>query len=459
MTRAVATKLSGILALAFCCVVHAELDDRLALIDDYVNAYVDMAAFDGVVLIAEGGNIVYRQNFGNADYSQSVPMSPETVFRIASLSKQVTQAAIGRLIDQGKLTTDQSLSEFLPDFPNAERISIRQLLDHTAGVAHTNRLGWMDMKSALTLDEIVEGLSGEELLFTPGENNQYSNGGYALLAKVIETVSEMTFGEFIASEFTHQGYPSIGHETANEVVAGMATRYAPGPVYGQRVNAETYITANRIGGGSLYATAADILRFFIASYGGEILSAATTGQMFPRPQDGDIQITGRSPGALAQIYLDLNDGLTVGTFSSNSAWPGSLNSDVVALYRGKTQRSPTSPSLTLPLAIQNAVPSPANSSPTASAGIGRSSRRAISLQSGRTSYTPLLLEQQMANFTHPSTTGCVVTVTMDWNSNVANEIRTQKFDSIFKGANKPPADISFRIRVPSDQAHRRINPD
>ena len=335
MTRAVATKLSGILALAFCCVVHAELDDRLALIDDYVNAYVDMAAFDGVVLIAEGGNIVYRQNFGNADYSQSVPMSPETVFRIASLSKQVTQAAIGRLIDQGKLTTDQPLSDFLRDFPNAERMSIRQLLDHTAGVAHTNRLGWMDMKSAMTLDEIVEGLSGEALLFTPGENNQYSNGGYALLAKVIEVASEMTFGEFIASEFTHKGYPSIGHETANEVVAGMATRYAPGPVYGQRVNAETYITANRIGGGSLYANAADILRFFIDSYGGEILSAATTGEMFPRPEDGDIQITGRSPGALAQIYLGLNDGLTVGTFSSNSAWPGSLNSDVVALYRGE----------------------------------------------------------------------------------------------------------------------------
>jgi len=115
-----------------------------------------MAAYDGVVLIAEDDEIVWHEAFGSADYSQSLPMTTNTRFRIASLSKQVTQAAIGRLVDDGKLTLRSRLSDFLPDFPNARRITIKHLLDHTAGIAHTNRLDWMDMSVAMTLDEIVD---------------------------------------------------------------------------------------------------------------------------------------------------------------------------------------------------------------------------------------------------------------------------------------------------------------
>jgi len=292
-----------------------------------------MAAFDGVVLIAEGDEIVWHQVFGLADYSHSLAMTTESRFRIASLSKQVTQAAIGRLVDDGKLTLQSRLSDFLPEFPNARRMTIKHLLDHAAGIAHTNRLDWMDMSVAMSLDEIIEGLAKEDLLFKPGIDSQYSNGGYALLAKVIEVTSGLSYGEFIAQAFADKGYSSLGHEAANEIVANMAKRYAPGPAYGERVNAEAYVVTNRIGGGSLYANAEDVFRFFRDSFNEDLLSAATTAALFDKPEDGDIRITGRSPGALAQIYMDLDDELTVVTLSSNSAWPASFNEDIVSLYR------------------------------------------------------------------------------------------------------------------------------
>ena len=313
----------------------AEVDLHLQQIESYVSHYVDIAAFDGVVLIADGDEVVWQKAFGYADYSNAVPMTSETVFRIASLSKQVTQAAIGRLVDQDKVRLDSRLSDFLPEFPNGKRISIRQLLDHTSGIAHTNRLDWLDMRTAMALDQIVARLADEPLLFSPGQDQQYSNGGYALLAKIIEVASGQSYENFIDDEIAARGFPSIGHESAYKMVSNMSGRYAPGAIYGERVVADTYMTSNRIGGGSLYAEPEDVFRFFRASFNGALLSEETTAAIFEKPEDGDTQITGRSPGALAQIYMDFDGELTVLTMSSNSAWPGSFNADIVALYRGE----------------------------------------------------------------------------------------------------------------------------
>ena len=119
------------------------------------------------------------------------------------------------------------------------------------------------------------------------------------------------------------------------MVPGLVSRYAPGPVYGERTEAQEYVSANRIGGGSLYANAEDVWRFFRSSYMGELLSEAVTAELFALPSDGDLLITGRAPGALAQACLDFNSGLSVVTLSSNSGWPGSFNPDIAALYGGE----------------------------------------------------------------------------------------------------------------------------
>lgn len=310
----------------------------LPKIDAYVGAYEDMAAFEGVVLIAEGDSVVYECAYGSADYGLDVPMAVDDRFRIASLSKQFTEAAVGRLVDAGTVSLDSALATYLPGYPNSERITIQQLIDHTSGVPHTNSLAWMDMHRGMSLDEIVTRLAREPLDFEPGTDESYSNGGYALLAAVVERVSGLTYAGFLNREFGTGGYPSVGHEAPRQVVPRMVHRYAPGPDYGERVEATTYVVANRIGGGSLYANARDVWRFFTDTYSGAVVSDSVTARLFRMPDDGDVLITGRSPGSLAQVYLD-EGGLAVVTLSSNSGWPGSFNPDIVALYRGDAEEA------------------------------------------------------------------------------------------------------------------------
>ena len=145
----------------------------------------------------------------------------------------------------------------------------------------------------------------------------------------------MSYADFLLQEFAER-YPSIGHEYAYEVVPFMAYRYAPAAKFGERVEATQYLVANRIGGGSVYAAAEDVYRFFRSTFSGEEMHQSIYEVLFSMPQDGDTRITGRSPGALAQVYYDINEDLTVVTLSSNSSWPGSFNSDITALYRGDT---------------------------------------------------------------------------------------------------------------------------
>lgn len=302
----------------------------------YVRQYVEFGAFDGVVLLARGEHIVFHEAFGFADYRHRLPMAVDARFRIASLSKQFTQAAIARLVAEERLTLDSRISQFLPDFPRGEEITVLQLLDHTAGIPHTNRLAWMDMQEPLALDEIVSGLAAEPLDFEPGSQSRYSNGGYAIAAAVIEAASGRSYADYIQQEITERGFSSIGHETAYETVESMAHRYAPGATVGSRVEATPYLTSNRIGGGSLYANAEDVFRFFRTTLRGADMPDEIHRALFAMPEDGDIRITGRSPGALALVYYDVNEDLTVVTLSSNSAWPGSFNRDITELFRGRS---------------------------------------------------------------------------------------------------------------------------
>lgn len=304
----------------------------IAAIEDYLRAYQQMAAFDGVVLIAEGDEIVYLKAFGQADYELGAPMDADARFHVASLSKDVTAAAIGRLVDAGLVSLDAPLSDYLPDFPNADKITILQLIEHRSGVPHTNNLAWMDMSEAMSLSQIVARLAEEPLDFEPGEKRRYSNGGYALLAAVIEAASQKSYGAFLKEGFAD--YPSIGHKEAYEVVPGLAESYAPGPRYGERARATTYLVANRIGGGSLYANAEDLFRFFRDAYDGDLVSAETRAELFPLP-DGRAQVTGRAPGALAQLSFEPDGEIMLISLSSNSAWPAGFNRDLMRLYLGE----------------------------------------------------------------------------------------------------------------------------
>ena len=138
------------------------------------------------VLIAQDGQVIYRTARGRANLELDVPLSPNQVFRIGSLTKSFTAAAILKLGTTGKLSVDDPLSKFLLDFPNGGHITLAQLLDHTAGVSDA----WdVDPAKPQDTSSLVKLIAGHAPDFAPGTAWAYSNSGYILLGAVIEKVT------------------------------------------------------------------------------------------------------------------------------------------------------------------------------------------------------------------------------------------------------------------------------
>lgn len=155
--------------------------------------------------ILQHGRPVAVRPYGIADLENSVSVTNETEFSIASITKQFTAAAVLQLAERGLLTLDDDISRFLPEYPvrNAG-ITIRRLLNHTAGVRNLQDLGaryWKQAPERATPNEVIDLFKSEPLDFPPGTDYHYSNSGYILLGAVIERASGESFGDYLNKHF------------------------------------------------------------------------------------------------------------------------------------------------------------------------------------------------------------------------------------------------------------------
>jgi CubicO group peptidase (beta-lactamase class C family) len=154
------------------------------------------------VSVLQNGRIVYEKGYGMADLEHDTPITPTTVFHVASMSKQFTATAILLLVQQGKLSLDEDIRRYLPEMPKfATPITIRQLMHHTSGLRDQwdllNLAGWRYSEDLITDDDIMSLLARQkELNFKPGERELYSNSGYTVLGQIVKRVSGMTLREF-----------------------------------------------------------------------------------------------------------------------------------------------------------------------------------------------------------------------------------------------------------------------
>jgi CubicO group peptidase (beta-lactamase class C family) len=296
-----------------------QVADRL---DAFIQPYVDTGLFNGTVLVGAGDYVLVSRSYGMADYELEIPNRFETKYRIASLSKQFTMAAIGVLMDEGAVTPQSKLSAFIPDYPSGNRITIEQLLRHRSGVPHTNDLSWMQEVSRISLDEMIEGLKNEPLDFEPGTERKYSNGGYAVLAKVIEVASGLSYCDFLDRRVLEPlQLGDTGEVNTFDPVDGIATGYVPGIPLGERSEARFYPAQIRIGGGSLYSRAEDVWHLFRKTYQHMVHSEATSSYLFgDRTAKGEI--TGRSPGFVAKVYVDTPNDIVIVSLANNYSYLG-----------------------------------------------------------------------------------------------------------------------------------------
>jgi len=213
------------------------------------------------VLIAKDGKVLYRKAFGMANLELNVPMRPEHVFEIGSITKQFTSVAILMLMEQGKLSLQDPISKYISDYPKGNEITIHHLLNHTSGIkSYTNMPSFI---SQAPLDktpmELIHVFRNEPMEFSPGEKYAYNNSGYILLGYIIEEASKMSYEDFVQKNiFTPLGMKNSYYGSKTKLIPNRASGYQP-------IEDKTYRNADYLSmtlpyaAGSLMSTVDDML--------------------------------------------------------------------------------------------------------------------------------------------------------------------------------------------------------
>ena len=254
----------------------------VARMEQVMQSYVQQGTFMGTVLVARDGAVIFDKAYGMANLELDVPNTPTTKFRLGSITKQFTAAAILLLEERGKLKVADRVKAHLPDAPMSwDRITVQNLLTHTSGIPNfTDMADYGTIKlSSRTASAAVAAVRDRPLDFGPGEQYRYSNSGYVVLGDIIEKVSGQSYENFIADNiFKPLGMSDSGYDSNSAVIKRRASGYTRLPA-GRIVNA-TYIHMSiPHAAGALYSTTHDLLKWEQALFAGKVISKASLERM------------------------------------------------------------------------------------------------------------------------------------------------------------------------------------
>jgi CubicO group peptidase (beta-lactamase class C family) len=261
-----------------CAVARTVPANKSAAIDKLVSELYQHGQFNGAILVADHGNIIYRMGFGKANFQTGADFTPETPSNIGSVTKQFTAMSIMMLAEQGKLNYDDPVSKHIPEFSRSAhlgQITLRQLLNHTSGIPDYGDLGIDD--SGLDQPALVAALLEKEDLFAaPGQKYRYSNPGYALLAIVVERVSGKRFGEFLEQEI----FASVGMSDTFVYDAPSKRNLRTAVGYGQFGQVDDAGPTAIPGDGGIYSTVDDLFKWDQALYTERLVRQSTLAEAF-----------------------------------------------------------------------------------------------------------------------------------------------------------------------------------
>jgi len=226
--------------------------------------------------IIKNGKLIYSRGYGMANLEYDIPNNSQSVFRIGSTSKQFTAASIVLLAEKEKLSLDDTLHNFFPDFPEyAKKITVRHLLNHTSGIRDYLTIAYLkglQDNDFYTDKDVMRWLTNQtELNFDPGEEYVYSNSGYWLLGQIVNQVSEMSMADFAMQEiFEPLGMTNTHfHNDHTQIVKNRASGYVPNDKDGFQIS---MTTLDMIGDGGIFTSIKDIKKWDDAYYESETLS-------------------------------------------------------------------------------------------------------------------------------------------------------------------------------------------
>ena len=300
-------------------------------------------------LVAKNGQIIYRKAFGMADLELNVPMQPEMVFRIGSITKQFTAVAILQLVEQGKISLDDDITKFIPDYPTqAYHISIEHLLTHTSGIKSYTEMKEADkyMRTDMKPEEVIDFFKNQPMDFAPGTKWRYNNSGYFLLGYIIEKVTGKTYQEYIRENFfTPLGMANSYYGDETRIIKNRASGYQPGKDGPE--NADFVSMTLPYSAGSLISTVEDLFKWNRAVQSYKLISKESLG----RAQTDYKLVNGKSTHYGYGWFLSQLQGSR--TIEHGGAINGFLASSVylpdedvfVALFSNSTAKAPEFTSL------------------------------------------------------------------------------------------------------------------
>ena len=243
----------------------------------------DPAAPGMAVLVARGDQVLHRSACGRASLELDVPLAPEHVFRIGSVTKQFAAAAVLKLAEEGKLLLDDPLTRFVPGYPDGDAITVRMLLDHTSGIrSYTSIEAIMaggGIMQDLSTAALIDSFKDEPTDFPPGQGWAYNNSGYVLVGAVIEAASGKSWHAYLEEAFFGPlGMDHTGYGSEAETVI-------PGHVDGYTLSGEHWARARYLSmtqphaAGALVSTVDDLLKWNRALHEGRILRQSSYAAM------------------------------------------------------------------------------------------------------------------------------------------------------------------------------------
>lgn len=343
---------------------HAETETSQSIaaqVDAYLKPYVDVEDFSGAVLIARRGRVLVEKAYGRANCELTVSNTPQTRFRIGSVSKQFTAAAVLLLEQRKLLSAVDPVAKFIPDFSHGNQITIHHLLTHTSGITgNMENLPEIqqDLQAFHSLAELAQMLKKSTPESSPGSKTVYSNKNYVLLAHIVEKVSGERFGPFLRRNiFDPLDMRDTGSQEYMEVVEHLATGYEPG-VFGVEA-APIDDWWNNVGAGTIYSTVKDLYKWDRALYSDKLLTAESRKKMFTQYLQGGygygwafherfghkvIAHNGREPGFVADISRYANDdAVTIVVGNIGSGADDLIRQDLAAILFGEKYALPEKP--------------------------------------------------------------------------------------------------------------------
>lgn len=315
---------------------------RVKAIDDFIKPFADAKHFSGVVLASENGKVIYEKAFGLANAPHQVANQPKTRFAVASITKPMTVVILARLIEEKKISLQDPLSKYIPDFPKGDKITIEMLAQHRSGIPHRVTTS-EEETAAYTPEEMVEKIKKAELAFEPGSSNLYSSAGYTTLARVLEIVSGKSYTQLLQDYvFKTAAMTDSVNFNSEKTIPHRADDYLLDA--GGHINAPLIDFSFLAGAGSVFSTAKDIHTFGEAIVGGKF--GETVKQNFVR--QGVFASNGNTNGFRANVRINQPQKYGYVVLSNLASGANDLIiQNVRAILEGKEAAMPVVPNPTL----------------------------------------------------------------------------------------------------------------